>query len=72
MYMMIEMRIRQTVSQELRVNMNIPKLYGNLPFSRTLTSTGKNGGWLVESFNKQPTPARLVAVVVLEALRAEM
>jgi hypothetical protein len=69
--MTVEMRIQQTASQELRVNMNIPNLYGNVPLSRTLMSTGKNGGWLVESFNKPPTPARLAAVVVLDALRAK-
>jgi hypothetical protein len=72
MYMTVEMRIQQTASQELRVNMNIPNLYGNLPLSRMLTSTCKNGGQLVESFNKPPTPARLAAMVVLEALRAEI
>jgi hypothetical protein len=70
--MTVEMRTQQTVSQELRVNMNISNLYGNVPLSQTLTSTGKNGGRLVESFNKPTTPARLAAVVVLEALRAEI
>jgi hypothetical protein len=68
--MTVEMRIQQTVSQELRVNINIPNLYGNIPLSRTLMSTDKNGGRLIESFNKAPTLARLVAVVVLKVLRA--
>jgi hypothetical protein len=72
MYMTVEMRIQQTVSQELRVNMNIPNLFGNVPLSRTLTSTGKNGGRLIESFNKPPTLAQLAAVVILEALRAKI
>jgi hypothetical protein len=70
--MTVEMRIQQTVSQELKVNMTIPNLYGNVTLSRMLTSTGKNGGRWVESFNKPPTPARLAGVVVLEALRAEI
>jgi hypothetical protein len=52
--------------------MNIPNVYGNLPLSRTLMSTGKNGGRLVECFNKPLRPVQLVAVVVLEALRAEI
>jgi hypothetical protein len=70
--MTVEMRIQEMVSQELRVNKNIPNLFGNVPFSRSLTSTGKNGGHLVESFNKPPTLAWLAAVVVLEALRVEI
>jgi hypothetical protein len=52
--------------------MNITNLYGNVPLSRMLTSTGKKCGRLVESFNKPPTSAQLVAVVVLEALREEI
>jgi hypothetical protein len=72
MYMSVEMMIQQTVSQELIVNMNNPNLFSNVPLSRMLTSTGKNGGRLVESFNKPPTQARLAVVVVLEALRAEI
>jgi hypothetical protein len=52
--------------------MNIPNLFRNVPLSRMLPSTGKNGGWHVEIFNKPPTLARLAAVVVLEALRAEI
>jgi hypothetical protein len=70
--MTVETRIQQTVSQELRVNKNIPNLFGNVPLSRTLTSTGKNGGRLFETFNKPPTLALVAAVVVLEALRAEI
>jgi hypothetical protein len=70
--MKVEMTLEQTVIQELRVNKNIPNLFYNVPLSRTLTSTGKNGGRLIESFNKPPTLARVAAVVVLEAFRAEI
>jgi hypothetical protein len=52
--------------------MNIPNLFGNLPLYRMLTSTGKNGGRMVESFNKPQTPAQLVAAVILEALSNEL
>jgi hypothetical protein len=45
--------MRKTVSQELRVSMNIPNFNGNLPLSQTLTSTGKMGGWLNVSTNHQ-------------------
>jgi hypothetical protein len=70
--MTVETTLEQTVSQELRVNKNISNLFCNVPLSRTLRSTGKNGGRLVESFNKPPTLARVAVVVVLEAFRAEI